>query len=292
MHALEAFEAAARLGTFAQAAEALFVTQSAISHRIRQLEESLGARLFVRVHKQVVLTPQGETFLAGVREAMQHIATAAAGVRGRPGRKVRITATPSAASAVILPRLAMLLERMPDLDLEIDTSERVNDLADGRFDLAVRMGGGTWPGLASERLSEERVGAYASPAYAGKFGRVRTLRTLERAALVHSRPFPWPQWLRAVGGPVQLAARTTGVHFHEHRAAIDAATHGLGVVLSNRLTSIEARRAGRLVPFVPETVDLRRDYYAAWVPASGRKEVVRAVVAWLRDAFAETLRDD
>src|SRR4051812_35218137 len=187
MHALAAFEAAARLQTFARAAEELCVTQSAISHRIRQLEDHLGVKLFVRVHKQVVLTPPGQAFLREVRESMRRLAAASARVNDRPARKLRVTSSPALASTVLIPHLKDYFDQCGYVDLEIDTSARVMDLEDDRFDLALRFGTGNWPGHAAELLVEEQIAALASPAYAQGFGRNRTVSDLSRAALISSK---------------------------------------------------------------------------------------------------------
>lgn len=289
MHALEAFESAARLSTFAAAAEELSVTQSAISHRIRLLEEHLGARLFVRVHRQVVLTPQGEQFLRGVREAMAQVANAAARIHARPGVALRITAAPSIAAHFLIPRMHRLIERMPELELEVDTSERVNDLNTEHFDVAVRLGAGTWAGCECEALLEERIRAFASPGYAAGFAAPRTFQALERAALIHNRSFSWTQWLRTTRGPVAIAARGRGMRFHEHRAATDAAVHGLGVVLSNDLIVMDARRRGLLVPFLDRDASFNRHYFAVYRPQHERIATIKAFIAWLREVIADEM---
>ena len=201
MHALAAFEAAARLQTFARAADELCVTQSAISHRIRQLEEHFGVRLFVRVHKQVVLTPPGQAFLTEVRESMRRLGDAAARVSDQPAKQLRVTASPALAFAVLIPHLKEYFERSGYVDLEIDTSTPVLDLGDNRFDLALRFGTGNWPGVVAELLVEEKLFALASPAYARSFGAKRTFADLSKATLIHSKAFSWNQWFRSVGNP-------------------------------------------------------------------------------------------
>src|SRR4051794_4247312 len=145
MHAITAFESVARLGTFAQAAEELCVTQSAISHRIRLLEEHVGTPMFVRVHKHVVLTAQGERFLTGVREAMRHLGSAAAALGSVGLSKLRISSAPALASQILIPHLHDLLQKHEQLQLEIDTSSRLVDLRDGEYDVALRFGSGPWP---------------------------------------------------------------------------------------------------------------------------------------------------
>lgn len=289
MHALAAFEAAARLDSFARAADELCVTQSAVSHRIRQLEEHLGVRLFLRVHKHVLLTPHGERFLVGVREAMQQLAAAAAGVaEQRPARRLRVTCAPALASQILIPRLKSYLDRSDPLDIEIDTSTRMAELADEGFDLALRLGRAPWPGYEAELIAEERVVACCSPDYAARFGNVRHAGMLERATLIHGKPFSWAQWTRRVSGRPIALPPSSGLVFQEVWAAIDAATHGLGVVLSNQVSALEARRAGRLVPFVAESVDLQRHYYGVYRADSARLDAIRHFLDW----FGPLVRDE
>jgi len=287
MHALAAFEAAARLQTFARAAEELCVTHSAISHRIRQLEEHLGVKLFVRVQKQMVLTPPGQAFLSEVRESMQRLGQAAARVSEQSARRLRITASPAIAFAVLIPHLKDYFERSGYVDLEIDTSSRVLDLERDRFDLALRFGPGNWPGYVSELLVEEKIIALASPGYVRAFGAARSLSDFPKATLIHSRPFSWNQWFKSVGHP-QSVPVPKGLVFVDVAAAIDAAIHGLGVVLANRATTAQARKDGSLVAFVENSIDLNRHYYGVYRDGSEHAETIRDFLDWIKPLVAST----
>lgn len=281
MHALAAFEAAARLQTFARAADELCVTQSAISHRIRQLEDHLGVKLFIRVHKQVVLTPPGQAFLLEVRDTMQRLSVAASRVSDQPGKRLRVTASPALAFTVLIPHLKQYFERSGYVDLEIDTSSRVLDIEQDRFDLALRFGNGNWPGYTSELLVEERVIALASPQYAQEFGRKRGLAELSRATLIHSKAFSWNQWFKAVGYPHSIAV-PKGLVFVDVAGAIDAGIHGLGVVLANKGTTVLARRNGSLTSFVENSADMNRHYYGVYRTESEHFDTIRDFLDWIK----------
>lgn len=287
MHALAAFEAAARLQTFSKAAEEICVTQSAISHRIRQLEEHLGVKLFVRVHKQVVLTPPGQAFLTEVRESMERLSQASARVSDLPVKRLRITASHALAFSVLIPHLNEFFERSGYVDLEIDTSSRVLDLDDDRFDLALRFGTGNWPGYATELLVEEQVIALASPKYAAKFGRKRSIADLTKAALIHSKPFSWSFWFKSLGYPLPTST-TKGLVFVDVAAAVDAAAHGLGVVLANRGASAPARRNGNLVPFIDQTVESHRHYFGVYRRDSEQIATIRDFLDWIKPLVVST----
>lgn len=287
MHALEAFDVAARLGSFSQAAHELCVTQSAISHRIRLLEEHLGTLLFARVHRQVVLTPDGERFLSGVREAIRHITKAADAVVRRHACVLRIASAPALASHVLIPHLRGFLDRHPGLEIEIDTAMSMVDLFENNFDVALRFGIGPWPGLRTELLLEERVFPLSSSAYASHFGSVRTSGTLAHATLIHTRVFSWQQWFKSAGAP-GASGHVPGIVLPDMRAALDAAVHGLGVVLANQLVSLELREKRLLVPFVKTAIDLHRHYYAVYRSDASRLDEIRSLLDWLRPILAAT----
>jgi len=291
IHALTAFEAAARLGTFARAAEELCITQSAVSHRIRQLEEQLGVSLFARAHMQVTLTKDGELFLKDARRAMRQLERAAGAVGPEASRRLRVTASPAFASQVLVPQLAGFLATHPEIQVEIDASTPNADLADGSFDVALRYGRGPWPRCESRLLLTERVMALAAPQYAARFGARRSMGDLHRAALIASRPFAWDDWLRALDAtlPVQPGPRP---HFGDNWAAVDAACHGLGVVLTNGLTSRAARREGRLVPFVDAQADLGLHYHGVFASDTPKRDAIATFLDWAAQAAQHAQADD
>lgn len=291
IHALMAFEAAARLGTFARAAQELCITQSAVSHRIRQLEAQLGVSLFARAHMQVTLTQDGEVFLKDARRAMRQLEQAAGAVGPEAHRRLRVTASPAFASQVLVPQLAGFLAAHPGIEVDIDASTSNGDLAGGSFDVALRYGRGPWPRCDSRLLQAERVRALAAPQYAARFGARRSMDDLHRAALIASRPFDWDDWLRALGAtpPAQSGSRP---HFGDNWAAVAAAGHGLGVVLTNGLTSRAARREGRLVPFVDAQADLGLHYHGVFPSDSPKREAIETFLDWVTQAVQRVQAGD
>jgi DNA-binding transcriptional LysR family regulator len=284
MHALTAFEAAARLGSFAKAAEELCLTQSAISHRIRLLEEHLSARMFVRVHNQVVLTHQGERFLDSVRQAIRTLNTGADSVTSVQER-LRVTSTPAVAAQILIPRLHEFLNAHPDLELEIDTSGKVVDMLTDTYDVALRYGTGPWPGLEQQLLLKEAVVALASPEYRSRFDAIADKGArLSSAALIHCRSFSWQAWERSVDYSFEVS-QAGGLNFGEVAAAMNAAVHSLGVVLSTHLASLDLRKRGLLVPYVDDEVDVRQHYYILYRRDSSRMRQVQAFAAWVLDCI-------
>jgi len=291
MHCLAAFEAAARLGTFAEAADELCVTHSAVSHRIRHLEEHLGVVMFVRVYKQVVLTPAGADFLRAVQQTMGPLAQAAKALGERKHRRLVVTAGPGVASYVLIPHLNDFLQSVGDVDIEIDASSRLVDLNRDGVDLGIRLGSGNWPGYQTELLAEDYVYAMSSPSYAMKFGMRRHLPELARARLIHTGSFSWNQWFSAHGQPATMV-REEGLVFKETATAVNAAVHGLGVVLSNRGSALGPRREGRLTAFMEDGINLRRHYFGVYAPNSPQADLIRKFLDWLQPVLTYALNGD
>ncbi|GKS92211.1 LysR substrate-binding domain-containing protein [Acidovorax sp. SUPP2539] len=280
LSALRAFEAAARLRSFKKAAEELAVTATAISHRIRVLEEDLERPLFVRKVRAVELTPDGQTLLTAVSSGFQAIAMAIEQVR-RPRRaSVTLSATPAFATKWLVPRLAAFQAAYPDIDLHVHASNVPVDLSAGTADLAIRYGHGHYPGLTAALLLEDRFAPVASP----------TLRTAIRQKasqwpLIHfdwHRPLPvdltWAAWMRASGHPP--SDQSTGIRYSEESHAIQAAVAGQGVALLSLLLVEEELRMG-LLEIVAEPVLKGMSYH---VIKPGRRSVSDAVLAvedWL-----------
>ncbi|MDO4682345.1 MAG: LysR substrate-binding domain-containing protein [Lautropia sp.] len=177
LDALHAFEAAARLESFKRAAAELNLTATAISHRIRKLEDDLGCALFTRRVRAVTLTREGQRLLAAVQSGLATIGSAVADIRQPARHVVTLSVTPELATHWLVPRLAAFQRRFPHIDLHVHASYQPVDLAAGAADLAIRYGRGPFPGLHATVLFKERFAPVASPAL--------------KAAL-HADPRQWP----------------------------------------------------------------------------------------------------
>lgn len=166
---LTAFVMVAREGSFTRAAAQLRVSQSALSHTIRLLEERLGVRLLTRTTRRVAPTEAGERLLATVGPRLDGIAddlAALSALRDKPAGNVRITASEHAASAILLPRLAALLPAYPDIKVEINTDYRMVDIVEQRFDAGVRLGEHLQKDMIAVPIGPEvRMSVVGSPAY-------------------------------------------------------------------------------------------------------------------------------
>ncbi len=229
--ALQAFDAAFRLGSFKGAAAALHLTPSAVSHRIGTLERKLGEALFVRKHRQVQPTAAGKALAVGTARAFAELARIAAPAEAVAGhRRLRLTALPFFASDWLMPRVARFMSAYPDIELVIETASRHADLDSEAFDAAVRVGDGNWPGLVAMWLMDIRATPVATEDLVRQL-KLRRPADLARATLIHVTTFPlaWPIWLGKAGVPGLMPRHAVWVD--GFGAAMQLAEQGAGVAL-------------------------------------------------------------
>lgn len=178
--ALQAFELAARAGSFKVAAEQLHITSSAVSHRIAGLERQLGAKLFERGPRGVVLAPVGRLLAATTGRAFGDLSRALVR-QGTGSHRLRVSAVPIFATHFLLPRLGQFLALHPEIELQVEASMRMADMEAGLVDVALRYGDGHWDEVASERVMDLAAVPLASPALVKRL-RLRTPADIARAA--------------------------------------------------------------------------------------------------------------
>ena len=231
LDALQVFESAARLGSFKAAAAELSVTPTAVSHRIRALEEALGCALFHRQVRAITLTPEGEQLQAGVSRGLQEIAACVDRIRHPLRQTVTVSMTPEFAAQWLVPRLAHFQGQHPDIALHVHASYETADLDAGVADLAIRYGQEPLAGVEAIPLFRERFGPVASPVLCRQLG--PDPRTWPLIWLTWYRPahrvFDWPAWAEAAGLPAD--ALTPGNRYSDGTLAVQAAVAGQGVAL-------------------------------------------------------------
>ena len=263
LNGLRAFESAARHLSFTRAAAELNVTQTAISHQIRRLEEQLGVRLFVRRNRALSLTQEAQSYLPAVRAAFEDLRSATQRLR-RPQNDGVLTVTTMASLAAkwLVHRVAAFQEAHPSIEVRISTSTQIIDLRRDSVDMAVRYGRGHWPGLRAVWLMAEDIFPVCSPALRSGAKPLRRPEDLAGHTLLHASVAreDWQLWLTAAGLPPEWATRR-GLTFDLGLMAIQAAIDGLGVAMG-RTPYVEGDlSAGRLV--APFNVVLPREagYY-------------------------------
>ncbi|MBD3897282.1 transcriptional regulator GcvA [Halomonas sp. ML-15] len=277
LSALRAFEAAARHLSAKRAAQELSVTPTAISHQIRQLEESLGVALFVRRPRQLILTAQGQALLAVLSDSFDAIAETVTKLRRPPARQaVTLSTTPAVAARWLLPWVCLLRDAQPQIDLSIQVSHETVDLDGITADMAIRYGEGPWPGLVAEKLFDNVFVPACSP----RLG-LKEPDELVRHTLLHfSSPTPvdWAAWQRQVQVPgLDVSA---SMLFSDETHGIAAALDGQGVALMSRYLIEEELRQGRLVqPFGPEIQ--AAPFHLVYPPERLEEPAIAAVRDWI-----------
>lgn len=277
LQALRAFESVSRLLSFRKAGEELLITQSAVSHHIRQLEETLGLSLFIRGARSIAMTVEGELYYAKTKQAFRLIEDATHDMRVRSGRnKVHVSLLPSFAANWLVSRLSGFYAEHPDIDLELEPTLRLTDFASGDTDIAIRYGEGPWDGVDAHLLMAEELSPVVSPSLLGdgsKFTGPQDL--LHQTLLMAKRPIDWEIWAEAVGLDYSKAHK---IQLTDYNITLQAALEGHGVAIGRNLLISEHLRTGRLVQPFPEVVT--SDRAAHWVVLPKDRSV-----AWSTKAF-------
>lgn len=224
------FEALARLRSVTQTAEELCVTPSAVSHRVKQLEQIIGTKLFGRA--DFSLTTEGSEYLAHVREGLATLQKfpGLAGQSANPGkRKLRLAVTPTFARSLLIPRLRQFTEAYPEIDLTLQVSIPLLDVEAEDADLVVRFGTGRYADLEHVCLATDDVTPLASPAFVREHGPFEAPEDLEGESLLRSPLEPWRTWFAAhqLDWPEPLE----GSQFNDIGLMCDAAAAGMGIAL-------------------------------------------------------------
>ncbi|UZE48665.1 transcriptional regulator GcvA [Rhodopseudomonas sp. P2A-2r] len=283
LNGLRAFEAAARHLSFTNAAAELNVTQTAISHQIRRLEEELGIKLFLRQNRALTLTPQARDYLPGVRAAFNDLRLATDRLQRKGNDRVlTISTLASLASKWLLPKLSTFQAAHPDIDVRITTSTSLVDFNAGDVDAAIRYGRGQWPGLRADWLTADQVFPVCSPALLAGERPLRSPADLAHHTLLHSSGYDddWRLWLTAAGLSADIAKQPS-LSFDMIFMTLQAAIDGLGVAIS-RTTYVEGDLAkGRLM--VPFQIRLPADagFYLVAPEAAAETPKLAAFRKWL-----------
>ena len=286
LNGLRAFEAAARHLSFTQAASELNVTQTAVSHQIKRLEDELGIRLFVRHNRSLALTPQARDYLPLVRAAFDDLRLATERlVRKDNGKVLTVSTIASLAAKWLLPRLSAFQETQPGTDVRITTSTSLVDFKNSDVDAAIRYGRGHWPGVRAEWLMADELFPVCSPALLHGSKPLRCPEDLAHHTLLHTSggyyDDDWRLWLTAAGLPAAISTQG-GLSFDLIFMTIQAAIDGFGVALGRTSYVEDDIAKGRLV--VPFKIALPADAGFYLVTPEGRTDPpkLRAFRQWLK----------
>jgi LysR family glycine cleavage system transcriptional activator len=285
LNAVRAFEAAARLGSFKEAAIELGVTHGAISQQIRLLEDRLGApALFHRSTRRVTLTPAGTAFLEEISPALDHISSAVQrhrATRGEvPAAVLRVNALATFSMRWLLPRLSRFRDERPDIEVRLTTSNDPLDALADAFDVVIRGGPDSFHGFTSRLFLSERRLPVCSPALIAKLP-LKEVSDLAQHTLLNvtSMPRLWHDWLVQAGQPHITPAAT--LTFDLFFLTIQAAIVGVGVALGPTALIGDDAAAGRLILPFPEMSLPARSYFAYLPAGSESGSHIAAFCGWL-----------
>ncbi|WP_186398400.1 LysR family transcriptional regulator [Stappia sp. P2PMeth1] len=278
LNALRAFEASARLGSFTRAGLELRVTQTAISHQVKALEETLGLTLFKRLPRGLALTDEAQALLPVLSDAFRRMsATLSQFEQGNFREILTIGVVGTFAIGWLLPRLAGFREAHPHVDLRLKTNNNRADMLLDGLDLFIRFGDGAWHATEAVRLMEAPFSPVCAPQVAVRLAQPRDLAG---ADLLRSyRQDEWAAWFR-MAGLEPLPAR--GFMFDSSRALVEAAALGAGVALVPVAMFAREIAEGRVVrPFAVEAP--LGAYWLTWLKSRRQTPAMRAFRQWIAD---------
>ncbi len=280
---LKTFRAAAHALSFTRAAEELNVTQAAVSHQIKALEESLDTRLFARGNRSLALTEAGNRFLPYVDQMFQLLEQGLRQVHRRDSDStLTVSLLPSFASRWLVPRLGLFLKANPEVDFRLAPSRGLSNFQTEDIDLAIRYGGGKYPGLTSQYLMDEDIFPVCSPELMRGPHPLRRPADLVHHVLIHDEGHgDWRKWLLAAN--VHNVDADKGPVYTDSGMAVQSAMEGDGVALArSRLVRDDIAR-GRLVAPFEISQPSGYSYYVVYPEDRRVTPAMRAFIDWLQE---------
>ena len=279
--AMRALEAAARLSSYTRAAEELYVTQSAISHQIRHIEDLWDLKLFIRKGRQLRLTENGQTIVPIIRRFMAEMRSTLEELTSTESTgSIKISLVQSFAFKWLVPRLERFNKEYPNIDVWLSTSDNLVDFASDSLDMAIRLGYGHWPGVTKTLLLRELVFPVASPRFLERHGHPSQPSDLLNFPLLRRQGEDicprWRDWFKDAGIKERVKL-PRGSRFSDTGMAVQAAVDGLGVALARSAHVEDDLRSGRLV----QLFDIRcRSFVAYYIVMPEAKMKLAHVVAF------------
>jgi LysR family glycine cleavage system transcriptional activator len=292
LKALQAFESAGRHLSFTLAAQELNVTPGAISQQIRQLEEFLEVKLFKRLNRVIVLTDDGQLLLPSIGNGFEQLREGVNLLRQRAGSgPLTITSAPSFVSKWLIPRLSRFKARHPQIDVRIDTSDRLVDFSREDIDVGIRFGDGQYPELETIFLFSFDLIPVCSPELLRQGRQLKEVSDLKNFTLLHSNydeldpGWPdWAMWLKVVDAEDVDASH--GIYFNQSDQLFQAAIDGQGVALLANVMADPEVAAGRLVQPFSARLPVKLNYHLVTSPYKANLSKVSAFREWILEESA------
>lgn len=287
LRAMRVFCAAAEKESFREAAEALFLTSSAVSHQIKQLETEIGTRLFERTARSLQLTADGSALYEDISPLIAEFdSVLTRHARMTPSRSLRISVQPFFASELFVPHLPHFIAQNPHIDISIDTSDESLEKHPANADVSIRIFKSK-PGIfASEPLFPLRLIPVGTPELYDNV-KVKAGRIISDFPLVvhESRPKAWQQWARS--SRLKLPDLKNMIRLDSMIAVARAAERGLGAALIPKHLSGSWLDSGRLVQLFDHELVTADTYYLVYRQEDRGKEDIQSFRNWVVKGFAD-----
>ena len=275
------FEALARLRSVTQSAEELCVTPSAVSHRVKQLEQIIGTKLFGRA--DFSLTTDGSEYLAHVRDGLATLQKFPGQAANTSKRKLRLAVTPTFSRSILIPRLRQFTEAYPEIDVTLQVSIPLLDVVAEDADLMVRFGTGRYADVEHLCLMKDDVTPLASPAYVREHGPFVVAQDIEGEALLRSPLEPWRTWF--VAHQLDWPEPVGGSQFNDIGLMCDAAAAGMGIGLVRLKLGAPWLESGALVRLYERSVPSPHAHYLCWRTGTMERWECAAFAEWLKKSI-------
>lgn len=284
LHELLAFESAARNGSFLRAADELSVTQSAVSHRVINLEKRLGVILFVRKGRGIALTEDGGRYLEGVSGALTSLWAAGEDLRIAEHSIIRVAFAPSIGVVWLLPNLPEFMRSNPAVQVDVATVAMPEDVSRGEWDVLVHLGGGGGDDSRRVHLLTDEALVVARPGFLEGGRHEIDVSDLATVTVLRHTLLNWTSW--AVGAFNVKVEAARNMYFDDSITMLEAAASGAGIALTTKVAASPYLKSGGLVQAHPYVLK-DSEYYAEISEAGELKPASRSFIEWLR-RLAET----
>jgi LysR family glycine cleavage system transcriptional activator len=287
LNALRAFEASARQLSFTKAADELFVTQAAVSHQIKALEEFLGLKLFMRKNRALLLTEEGQSYYLDIKDVFNalHDATERLLARGAKGA-ITVSLQPSFAIQWLVPRLNTFNQLHPDIDVRIKAVDQPDNSLTEDVDIAIYYGRGRWPDVHADKLHTEYLVPVCSPMLLNGSKPLKDYKDLANHTLLHDTSRrDWKRWFKEAG--IKGGNVNHGPIFSHSAMVVQAAVHGQGVALAQSVFAKPELEAGRLVMPFDHTLVSKNAFYIVCRENQVDLGKISAFREWMLDTVAE-----
>lgn len=285
LNALKVFEAAARHLSFTKAAEELFVTQAAVSHQVKLLEDNLSIKLFRRKNRALLLTEEGQSYFLDIKEVFINLTDATEKLLSKTASgALTVASPPSFAIQWLVPRLAQFSELHPEIDVRIKAIDLDEGMLTDDVDVAIYYGRGNWPSIRSDKLRSEYLIPVCAPSLLANDMGLSSPKDLSNYTLLHDMSRKdWRLWCRQAG--ITNVNVNQGPIFSLSSLVLQAAIYGQGVALGYSVLARPEIEAGRLVCPFDEFLLSKDAYYIVSEESSSELGKIKVFREWMLSLF-------